>query len=88
MNLILQIAPELEARLQRLAASTGKSVETLAVEAIAQLSPSGLPETENTPTLGLDEWNAALDQLLAGLPRTLANDVDTSRESIYSDDGR
>lgn len=80
-------SPDLEAK-QRIAASSGKSIEALAVESLAELAPAGSTDAQNAPKLSLDQWNRTLDQLLATLPPTSAGDVDTSRESIYSDDGR
>ncbi len=88
MSILLNLSPDLEAKLQRIAASSGKSIEALAVEAIAELAPAGSADAEDSSTLSLDEWNRTLDQLLATLPQTTASDVDTHRESIYCDDGR
>ena len=85
MNIMLQLSPEVEAKLQSLARSSGKTIEAVAAAVLAEHASD---ESDESAVISLDEWNATLSELLATVPRTAATVVDTRREDIYSDDGR
>ena len=83
MNLLLNLPADIETKLLEQAAHTGKSPETLVLEAIEEkLSPEDSPVM-----LPLDRWHAKFNEFLASLPRSKATSVDDSRESIYEGRG-
>ncbi len=83
MNLTLHLTPETEAKLKEQAALSGKSLETLALEALDD--KLAYLDDYTSPILSGEAWQARFDEFLATLPRSKATFVDDSRESIYPD---
>ncbi len=84
MNLMLHLTPETEAKLREQAAQSGKSLETLALEALEEKLADG---NDLSKALSDEVWKAKFDEFLANLPRSGAAIVDDSRESIYQGRG-
>lgn len=84
MNLTLHLTPETEAKLREQAAQCGKSLETLALEALEEKLAD---EDASSRMLPSEVWTARFDEFLATLPRSNATFVDDSRESIYEGRG-
>ena len=83
MNLTLNLTPEAEARLRDQAAQRGKSLETIALEAIDEkLSADAKPND----SLSKEEWARRFDSWVAS-HRLVKHLVDDSRESIYEGRG-
>jgi hypothetical protein len=86
MSITLNLSPELEAKIRLVASSSGKSVEGVVADSLAERFAA--QEPDRSSELSPDEWNSKLDQLLKNLPHTTAVSIDTSRVSIYGDEGR
>lgn len=85
MTLTLQITPETEAELRKLASLAGQTLESLALEAIVEKLIDG--ETA-TSTMSREEWHRRFDALIASMPKDRNNlDADISRSSAYADRG-
>ena len=83
MNLMLNISPEIEAKLLEQSALTGKVPEELVIRALEEM----LLVVEQPPTaLSAEEWVADIREW-ANSHRCLPYDVDDSRESIYAGRG-
>jgi hypothetical protein len=83
MNLTLHLTPETESRLRAQAAQSGKSLETLALEAIEDILADG---DESSRMLPYEVWKAKFDHLISSMPRGNPT-ADLSRESIYQGRG-
>jgi hypothetical protein len=83
MNLLLPLSPETEAKLREQATLTGRSLESVALEALEEKLSVGpepgdvLPRSER-----LAEFRSWLSSMPGGNP-----DADFSRESIYGNRG-
>lgn len=86
MSITLNLSPELEAKIRLVASSSGKSVEGIMVDSLAERFAE--QEPDRFGEISPDEWNSKLDQLLKNLPRTTAVSINTNRECIYGDEGR
>ena len=81
MNLTLNLTAETESRLREWAISTGKAPETVALEAIQEkLSEENAPLPQ---AASLSEFQTWFDSH----PRSLASELDDSRERIYEGRG-
>jgi len=85
MTLNLDLSPEVEAQIRKLAASRGQNVEAVVLQAVTEklaeadtLSPPVSPNN--------DEWRKKL-QALIDLHPVVTHFVDDSRESIYAGRG-
>lgn len=83
MNLILQIPPELEAKLSEQAKAEGKPLEVVVIEA---LKDTLLSENDSGPVLSSEYRLAKFRELLASMPDG-SPDADLSRESAYGNRG-
>jgi hypothetical protein len=83
MHLSLNLTPETESRLRAQAAHSGKSVETLALEAIQEKLTS---DEESSRDLPYEAWKVKFDQLISSMPQGNPT-ADLSRESIYEGRG-
>lgn len=86
MNISLKLPPELEARIRSVASSSGRSVEGVVADSLAERFAEREPDRSGE--LSPDEWNSKLDQLLESLPQTTVASIETNRENIYGDEGR
>jgi hypothetical protein len=83
MTLTLHLTPEIEAMLKEQSTQSGKSPETLALEAIEDQL---LDKDESSDLLPYEVWKKRLDLLLEYMPRGNP-DADFDRESIYEGRG-
>jgi hypothetical protein len=81
-NIVLNLPPDTEAKLLERARETGMDAEALTLEALREK----LASDEASPMLGLDEWHARFDAIVASMPASNPN-TDFSRESVYDDRG-
>jgi hypothetical protein len=85
VTLELELSPETEAKVRQLAASTGKNIEAIVLEALAEK----LDETDSQPSrpsLTQQEWREKLRAFI-DLHPVVSHFVDDSRESIYAGRG-
>ena len=80
MNLILNLPPETEARLRQAAQESGKTAETLALEALDER----LTDFNAGPELSREEWLRRFNEWMSQVKSRNPN-VDDSRESFYPD---
>ncbi|QDV73217.1 hypothetical protein [Botrimarina mediterranea] len=83
MNLLLHLPPELEARLTQQARSTGQNPEEIALRVLEEQL---VDETLATASLSADDWVSDV-RSWAESHRTLSQEADDSRESIYAGRG-
>jgi hypothetical protein len=83
MTIVLHLSPEIEAKLRRQAASSGKLPEELALNAIEEQLAIETPVIED---LSPQEWVAGFRRW-AESHRRLPIEADDSRESIYAGRG-
>jgi hypothetical protein len=81
MNLILNLPPETEVRLRQAAQESGKTPETLALEALDDKLSS---EFSSEPELSREEWLRRFNEWMSQVKSRNPN-VDDSRESFYPD---
>ena len=80
MNLILNLPPETEARLRQAAQESGKTPETLALEALDER----LTDFNSGPELSREEWLRRFNEWMSQVKSRNPN-VDDSREGFYPD---
>ncbi len=83
MNLILQLPPQLEAKLDAQVRATGKARETIALELLEEQLHG---EPLNGASLSAAEWVADI-RSWASSHRALSHEADDTRESIYAGRG-
>jgi hypothetical protein len=85
VTLELKLSPETEAKVRQLAAASGKDVEAIVLEALAE-KLGDADSQPSRPSLTDQEWR---DKLRAFIDRhpVVTHFVDDSRESIYAGRG-
>lgn len=86
MTLHIPLSPEIEAKLRKHAAASGKDPTMLVLEAVEVITGRINGGTEANSSLSPDQWSAEWHAWAAG-HKSLDHVVDDSRESIYAGRG-